>query len=322
MKSFSPSAMKGILYSKRANIYYLEHCRVVVNGGRVEYLTRSGKQCAYWNIPIANTSVILLGTGTSITQAAVRELSRAGVPIGFCGGSGTPLYSAADHELPVLWFEPQSEYRPTEYVQAWLGFWFDEERRLAAARLFQQRRLERIAACWTPKRLGETFREHEADLRQLLGRAAEDVGQAASFTELFLVEARLSKQLYAHVCRVTGYGSFTRVKRGKGQDLANRFLDHGNYLAYGLAATATWILGLPHAFAVMHGKTRRGGLVFDVADLIKDAVIMPEAFLAAMRGDGEQQLRTACITELMRTESLDFLLDTLKEAAQMESASL
>lgn len=69
MKSFSPSDMKGILYSKRANLYYLEHCRVVVNGGRVEYLTSSGRQCAYWNIPIANTSVILLGTGTSITQA-------------------------------------------------------------------------------------------------------------------------------------------------------------------------------------------------------------------------------------------------------------
>lgn len=322
MKSFSPSDLKGILYSKRANIYYLEHCRVVVNGGRVEYLTSAGKQCAYWNIPIANTSVILLGTGTSITQAAVRELSRAGVPIGFCGGSGTPLYSATDHELPVLWFAPQSEYRPTEYVQAWLGFWFDEERRLAAARLFQQRRLERIAACWTPKRLGEAFREQEADLRQLLRRGAEDIDKAASFTELFLVEARLSKQLYAHVRRVTGYGSFTRVKRGKGQDPANRFLDHGNYLAYGLAATATWILGLPHAFAVMHGKTRRGGLVFDVADLIKDAVIMPEAFLAAMRGDGEQQFRTACITELMRTEALDFLLDTLKEAARTESASL
>ena len=35
MKLFSPSDIKSILYSKRANLYYLEHCRVVVNGGRV-----------------------------------------------------------------------------------------------------------------------------------------------------------------------------------------------------------------------------------------------------------------------------------------------
>lgn len=261
MKSFSPSDMKGILYSKRANIYYLEHCRVVVNGGRVEYLTSSGKQSCYWNIPVANTSVILLGTGTSITQAAVRELTRAGVPIGFCGGNGTPLYSASDHELPVLWFQPQSEYRPTEYVQAWLRFWFDEEQRLAVARFFQRKRLDQIGICWTRQRFGDAFRCCENDLQQLVANGKDAVARAASFSDLFLVEARFSKQLYGLACRMTDYGPFTRVKRGMGLDRANRFLDHGNYLAYGLAATAAWVLGIPHAFAVMHGKTRRGGLV-------------------------------------------------------------
>lgn len=71
--------LRSILQSKRANIYYLEHCRVLVHGGRVEYLTQDQDKQAYWNIPIANTTVLLLGTGTSITQAAVRLLSAAGV---------------------------------------------------------------------------------------------------------------------------------------------------------------------------------------------------------------------------------------------------
>lgn len=31
--------LKSVMHSKRANIYYLEHCRVLVNGGRVEYVT-------------------------------------------------------------------------------------------------------------------------------------------------------------------------------------------------------------------------------------------------------------------------------------------
>ena len=35
--------LKTILHSARANIYYLEHCRVLVNGGRVEYVTDAGK---------------------------------------------------------------------------------------------------------------------------------------------------------------------------------------------------------------------------------------------------------------------------------------
>ncbi len=82
------SDLKTILYSKRSNIYYLEYCRVLVNGGRVEYVTDEGKQSLYWNIPIANTTVIMLGTGTSVTQAAMREFARAGVLVGFVAGVG------------------------------------------------------------------------------------------------------------------------------------------------------------------------------------------------------------------------------------------
>jgi CRISPR-associated protein Cas1 len=101
--------LKAILHSKRANLYYLEHCRVMQKDGRVLYLTEEKKDYQYWNIPIANTTVIMLGTGTSITQAAVRMLASAGVLIGFCGGGGTPLLAAAE----VEWLNPQSEYRPT-----------------------------------------------------------------------------------------------------------------------------------------------------------------------------------------------------------------
>ena len=85
-----------------------------------------------------------------------------------------------------------------------------------------------------------------------------------------------------------------------------------NYLAYGLGATAAWTLGLPYAFALMHGKTRRGALVFDAADLIKDALIMPLAFSSAMEGDTDQQFRQHCVEKLVEAEALDFIIDTLK----------
>ncbi|MDZ7810039.1 MAG: type I-F CRISPR-associated endonuclease Cas1f [Arhodomonas sp.] len=148
MEDIAPSDLKTILHSKRANLYYLQHCRVLVNGGRVEFVTDEGKRSLYWNIPIANTTTVLLGTGTSITQAAMRELAKAGVLVGFCGGGGTPLFSANEVDVEVVWFSPQSEYRPTEYLQRWVGFWFDESQRLTAARRFQQARLERIANNW------------------------------------------------------------------------------------------------------------------------------------------------------------------------------
>jgi len=40
----APSDLKTILHSKRANIYYLEKCRVSVNGGRVEYVTSEANE--------------------------------------------------------------------------------------------------------------------------------------------------------------------------------------------------------------------------------------------------------------------------------------
>ncbi len=133
----SLGSLKSILHSKRANLFYLEYCRVMQKDGRVLYLTEAKNENQYWNIPIANTTVILLGTGTSITQAAMRLLASAGVLVGFSGGGGTPLLMGAEIE----WMTPQSEYRPTEYMQSWMKFWFDEEKRLAVAKNFQRARV-------------------------------------------------------------------------------------------------------------------------------------------------------------------------------------
>ncbi|WP_305805357.1 type I-F CRISPR-associated endonuclease Cas1f [Stenotrophomonas sp. YIM B06876] len=323
MDTFTPSDLKTILHSKRANIYYLQHCRVLVNGGRVEYVTDAGKQSLYWNIPIANTTTVLLGTGTSITQAAMRELAKAGVLVGFCGGGGTPLFSANEIDIDVAWFSPQSEYRPTEYLQAWVKFWFDDDLRLLAAKQLQQLRLQRLSQQWQHRALRDAgFNVDITRLEKLLQPVSRAIELAQDTTALLTEEARLSKALFKLAVDTVGYGDFTRAKRGSGTDPANRFLDHGNYLAYGLGATATWVLGLPHGLAVLHGKTRRGGLVFDAADLVKDACILPHAFLSAMRGDDEQSFRRHCIEALTRSESLDFIIDSLKAIATTTAAQV
>lgn len=311
------SDLKTILHSKRANIYYLEHCRVLVNGGRVEYVTEQGKQSLYWNIPIANTTTVLLGTGTSVTQAAMRELAKAGVLVGFCGGGGTPLFCATEREHPLEWLQPQSEYRPTDYLQHWVSFWFDEKQRLAAAKDLQLARLARVGDIWCgAKHLKEQgFVIDGASLQDLIEDSCQRIRSVPDSTALLAEEARLSKKLYRLAAQATEYGDFLRAKQGSGKDPANRFLDHGNYLAYGLGATATWVLGLPHGLAILHGKTRRGGLVFDAADLSKDATILPQAFLSAVRGDGEQDFRQACISALTRTESLDHMIESLQAIA-------
>lgn len=317
MEAISPSDLKTILHSKRANIYYLEHCRVLVNGGRVEYVTEEGKKSLYWNIPIANTTSILLGTGTSITQSAMRELAKAGVLVGFCGGGGTPLFAANEVQVDISWLTPQSEYRPTEYLQQWVKFWFCEQKRLAAAKAFQLIRLDQIGHHWlkTHQQREEAFKVNAAQLTSLLDYSRAALDQCRSNPEILAQEAQLTKALYKLAAHTVRYGEFSRAKRGQGTDLANRFLDHGNYLAYGLAATAVWVLGLPHGLSVLHGKTRRGGLVFDVADLIKDALVLPQAFVAAMAGEEEQEFRNRCIELFLRAEAMDVMIDGLKNTA-------
>lgn len=309
MSSYIPSSeLKTILHSKRANLYYLEHCRILVNGGRVEYVTEQGKESLYWNIPIANTTCILLGTGTSITQAAVRDLAKAGVMIGFCGGGGTPLFAACEIEF----FSPQSEYRPTEYLQHWCQFWFDDNKRLTIAKRLQEIRLQIIEIIWEKTKWAVDLSE----LKNITNRYKQEFQTASNSQSLLAAEGRLTTHLYALANRATLQDpDFKRRPHEDNIDATNQFLNHGNYLAYGLGATACWVLGLPHGLAVLHGKTRRGGLVFDAADIIKDAIILPQAFISAAEGDTEREFRQRCIERLTRFEALDIIIDTLKQLA-------
>ncbi|HPE61342.1 MAG TPA: type I-F CRISPR-associated endonuclease Cas1f [Thiolinea sp.] len=301
-----------ILHSRRANIFYLEHCRVMVKGGRVVFLTPAENENQYWNIPIANTTVILLGTGTAITQAAVRMLCGAGVMLGFSGGGGTPLLAAPEIE----WFSPQSEYHPTEFLQAWVTFWFQDHKRLAIARFLQAKRLDYLRHVWGRDKLLRSydFALDDVFLEQALQRSQAGIAESPDVTHLLQAEARLTRELYKFSANRTNQEGFTRSHDS--EDLANQFLNHGNYLAYGLAATCLWVLGIPHGFAVMHGKTRRGALVFDVADLIKDAIVLPLAFIAAEQGTKEQEFRQMCLQGFTQHAALDFMFDTVKEAAQ------
>lgn len=305
------SELKAILHSKRANIYYLEHCRVMQKDGRVLYLTEAKNESLYWNIPIANTTVILLGSGTSITQAAMRMLASSGVLIGFCGGGGTPLLMANE----VEWLTPQSEYRPTEYMQGWMSFWFEEQKRLIAAKIFQCARMEFINKVWSNDR---DLREHgfmsdSNDIQPLMNKYSLKFQQSNAVSELLQNEAQLTKQLYKFAAKSCRYGEFTREREAS--DKANSFLNHGNYLAYGLAASCLWVLGVPHGFAVMHGKTRRGALVFDVADLIKDALILPLSFICASENATESEFRDQCLQIFIKHKALDYMFETVKQVA-------
>ena len=191
MEQLNPSDLKAILHSKRANLYYLEHARVMQKDGRVLYLTEAKNENQYWNIPIANTTVILLGTGTSITQASMWMLTSAGVLVGFTGGGGTPLFMGSEIE----WMMPQSKYRPTEYMQGWMSFWFDEVKRLEVAKQFQFARIEFIRKVWAKDRdlQAEGFYLDDRDITQVLTGFEKKIPHQSKVGDLLLAEAQMIK---------------------------------------------------------------------------------------------------------------------------------
>jgi len=301
---------KSILLSKRANMFYLEHVRVMQKDERIIWINdRRGDMGPelepYFNLPERNTAFVLLGKGSSITDAAARRLADSGVVVGFCGSGGSPLFSMAE----TVFLTPQSEYRPTEYMQAWARMWFDDSARLATAKRFLQKRLEITLDAWTRN---EALINRGIVLDDQLLRSFQAAANNGRDTHaLLLAEASWAKALYKKLARGFDLPQFSR-EEGKrssetAEDRINGFIDHGNYIAYGYAAAVLYTLGISFAFPVLHGKTRRGGLVFDLADLVKDAYVLPLAFTLGHARNKQQEFRSALIETCRERKILDML---------------
>jgi CRISPR-associated protein Cas1 len=310
-REFKP---KAILLSHRANILYLERARVLQKDGRVLYLQEAKNDVdQFFNIPHQNTSLLLLGKGTSITDSAARQLADAGVVVGFTGSGAAPLTCGID---PVF-MAPQGEYRPTEYMQAWIRMWVDEEARIEAGRQMLRCRCEWVQRTWASWReLGA----HGVVIDDTaVTRFEAGITKARTADELMAVEGVWARYLYASLSKGFDVKGFVRQEqvqqREDVKDTVNAFLTHGNYVAYGLAAVALYALGISFALPVMHGKTRRGALVFDVADLFKDAIVMPLAFLEATAGKSDQQFRDALIDRVHRDGVLEDTIVNLQKIA-------
>jgi CRISPR-associated protein Cas1 len=256
----------AILHTHRRGLFLLERAHVHVAEGRAVHAEAEGDAPIRrsWNIPSLNTSALVLGQGCSITQPAVRRLSEDGVLIAFSGTDGTPLVCASQ------------SYRPPEALQAWISKWPDPAWRLKAAKHLQRARIDAVRSCWAALR-AEGFLGVPDAILSVYEAGLEAAGGVAAMTGH---EGGCTKALYLEAARATGVAWSGRVHR-EAPDFANHYLDHGNYLAYGLAGIALWAVGLPPSLPVVHGRSNAGGLVFDLADVIKDAVVLPTAFQCA-----------------------------------------
>lgn len=290
---------KAIALSQRPNIFFLERARVLQKDGRVLFLTDTEADVEqFFNIPHQNTSLLLLGKGTSITDSAIRMLADAGVMVGFTGSGASPMFSGVD----AVFLPPQGEYRATEYMQSWMRLWLDDAKRLSVAKAFLIERMRWAEVSWAAmKVLGEKGIVIDAAQSSRFEAA---IAHSTNTQDLLSAEAVWVRGLYDKLKKGFKIEDFVRDEMSRSKlsqrDVVNGFLTHGNYVAYGVAAVSLYALGISFALPILHGRTRRGALVFDVADLFKDATVLPLAFFHASLGSDDQTFRNALIDSIHR----------------------
>lgn len=281
-----------LLVTDREGALYLERARIHVEGGRVVYHITDDEHRREYNIPHVNLAVLFIGQGTSISQSAMRLMGEEGVHLAVTGSGGAPLHMGA-----------LTTYTATRHFRQMLTIYLEPEKSLLAAKAVMRDRTSRM------KRLGGNGCQKWLKVREVSG-----LGQACSkfeasldlcqdITQLLGFEGNFSKACYAEFSKMSGLSKSYTFRReagmrehGRGEmdpiRQVNRLIDHGNYLCYGMAGAALWALGIPPHMSVFHGKTRAGGLVFDLADSFKDALVLPIAFSLAREKDPLAAQRT------------------------------
>ena len=306
-----------LLATDREGALYLERARVHVEGHRVVYHIVDDEHAREFNIPHVNLAVLFLGQGTSITQEAVRLLGEEHVHVAVTGSGGTPLHMGA-----------LTTYAATGHFRRLLPIYADPERSLIAAVSIMRDRIERMRSVGA--RLAERHlrARNREGLERECRRFEEALGRCSDTQELLGHEGVFSKGCYREFGKLARLPSFRRHPGGEGTPegrdddpglarvaLANRLIDHGNYLCYGIAGAALWALGIPPHLPVFHGKTRAGGLVFDVADAFKDSLVLPLAFsvaTASREGDPEATFRGRMIFAFDDHKALAAAIDSIE----------
>jgi len=308
---------KSIMLSKRGFIFLIEHARVKVENGTLVYLKAENGTYRGYNIPHFNTSIVMIGEGSSITRDAAALISDSGTLLMFVGGGGSPVHSSTDLSFSIA--SPSIEYRPTQYMQKWASIFFNDNYRLVAAKHFMHLRIENILYFYSKidfiKETGVQLSEKDSEIIKY----REKINTANNENELLLSEAWFTKLLYSKFAKSIKLNHFVREQSKNSDendmDIINGFLDHGNYIMYGLGSVTLHGLGISYAFPLLHGKTRRGALVFDVADLVKDSICLPLAFYSALNGDKDKDFRMKLIDTINKYKILDKLFEQVKATA-------
>lgn len=221
---------KLISYRMRNPMVYLERAILKNKGGNV--IAYTGEEIR--SIPVANVAAIVLGPGCSVTTEAVRRSAARGCTLIFAGGDGLSVFAqSAGFRDARRRIEQGAMHR-------------SKVRRLRQARFLLTERNRMIAEAGDLPRIDSL-----------------SITEAKSVNELMLLEARWTRQICFILARKYNIPREYNLRSPSSPlMLINSFL-------YAMATSVVASLGLDPGLGFLHGASRGGGLVFDIADVFK-----------------------------------------------------
>lgn len=196
-----------------------------------------------FNIPAASIHMIMIGSGGSITQQAAIECARQNCFVTFSSAGISPISVLNDGRFQ----NPLNIVRQVRITQ-------NDEDRL---------------------RIGKDLLKKRISLNN--GLNLEDfiykTDACKNVESLIGIEGALVKKIY-HLY-ATEHGLIFK-KSGNGE--VNKRLNILNSAFYNFTSSVVLSLGYSPSLGFIHGKTRRGALTLDIADIYKPSLILPIAF--------------------------------------------
>lgn len=230
------------LITDREPIVLIERSKIEVSGSHVVSRDKEGT----FNVPVASVHCLLLGNGTSITADAAALCAKHNCYVSFVRG-GLNAHS--------VWH--CGRYSNPKNLVSQVRNHSDPIKRLEIARKLMLLRLQYLS---------QPFQEliHPQDIKE-----------CESIEQLLGIEGSFARKTYA-ILSSKNNNTFKRDQSNIAG--TNSSLTIANNALYNFIATILISKGLSPSIGFLHGQSRRGGLVFDIADIFKHPLYFEEAF--------------------------------------------
>ncbi len=265
-------------------------------------------------------TVLVLGTGVSLSADAVEACCTAGIPIYFLDPGGRPyaaLYSAGLTGTVLTRREQLLAYRDRRGVELAVAF--------ARGKITNQANFLRYAAKYREeaapevarrlKQAAERVQETVEDLRRLRGDTVEDIREG-----ILAIEGRAAQRYWEALGAVIpeSYGWPGRVTRGA-QDPVNAALNYGYGILYGQVERALVLAGLdPYGGFIHADRPGKPSLVFDLIEEFRTVVVDRTVVGMTTKGMKLEMDEAGRLTEEARRLVAEKVLERLDAAERYE----